>query len=73
MYRWCEKLKNTHGNREYDDFLELKKKHLGDLSQPLIHLLILQKANSVTLLGRSYSSTRLTILLKKEAKDHKAS
>lgn len=67
----CEKLKNTHGNREHDDFLELEKKHLGDLSQPLIHLSILQKANSVTLLGRSYSSTWLTILLKKRQKTTK--
>lgn len=65
------KSKNTHGKGEYDDFLELKKKHLGDLSQPLIHLLILQKPNSATLLRRSHGSTRLTTLLKKRQKTTK--
>lgn len=52
-------------------FLELKKNRLGALSQALIHLLILQKSQSVTLLRRSDSSTCLTILLKKRQKTTK--
>lgn len=72
--QWCEKKsKSPHGNREYDDWGGVKKVIWEMESQPLILLLILQKANRAALLRRSLAPHVSRYPLEKEAKDHKAS
>lgn len=72
--QWCEKNQRALMATENMMILGGLKKVIWEMeSQPLILLLILQKANRAALLRRSLAPHASRYPLEKEVKDHKAS